>query len=101
MIDGANNWQKFRYITFPSLKPITYSLLILRMIWEFNAFDMIYLMTSGGPAQSTQHLPILIYTEAVGMFNFGRASAMSILMGIMLVVMILVFSKISNRKGDA
>ena len=98
MIDGANSWQKFRYITLPSLKPITYSLLVLRMIWEFNAFDMIYLMTAGGPAQSTQHLPILIYTEAVGMFNFGRASAMSILMGIILIVMIVLFSRISKGK---
>lgn len=99
MIDGANGWQKFWFITLPSLRPVTYSLLILRIIWEFNAFDMVYLMTSGGPAQSTQHLPILIYTEAVGMFDYGRASAMSILMGVMLVFMILLFSKL-NRMGE-
>lgn len=99
MIDGANSWQRFRYITLPSLKKITYSLLTLRMIFEFTAFDMIYLMTSGGPAQSTQHLPILIYTEAMGMFNFGRASAMSVLMGLVLVVMLIVLSAL-NRKEE-
>lgn len=100
IIDGANSWQKFRYITLPALKPVTYSMLLLRTIWEFNSFDMIYLMTGGGPAQSTQHLPILVYTEAVGMFNFGRASAISILMGIILVVMALIFNKISNKGGE-
>ena len=99
MIDGANGWTKFRYITLPSLKPITYSLLALRLIFEFNAFDLVYLMTAGGPAQSTQHMPILIYTEAVGMFNFGRASAMSMLMGIILIVMVLALSRLS-RRGD-
>jgi len=100
MIDGANNWQKFIYITWPSLRSITYSLLILRVIWEFNAFDLVYLMTGGGPAQSTQHLPILIYTEAIGKFNFGRASAMSIIMGVILVVFILIFSGLNKKGGD-
>ncbi len=98
MIDGANALQEFWYITLPALKGITLSLIILRTIWEFNAFDMIYLMTEGGPAQSTQHLPLLIYTESIGMFNFGRASAISVVMGVILVMMIVFFTKLFQEK---
>ena len=100
MIDGANAWQKFRFITLPHLKGITLSLLILRMIFEFNSFEMIYLLTEGGPAQATQHLPILIYTESIGLFNFGRASALSVVMGIILVMMITAFTRLFSRKGE-
>lgn len=99
MIDGANSFQQFIYVTLPSLKGITLSLLILRVIFEFNSFDMIYLLTEGGPAQATQHLPILIYTESIGMFNFGRASAISVIMGLILVIMIVIFTKVFSRKG--
>lgn len=99
MIDGTSGFQQFIYITLPSLKGITLSILVLRTIFEFNSFDMIYLLTEGGPAQATQHLPILIYTESIGMFNFGRASAISVVMGIILGIMIVVFTRLFSRKG--
>lgn len=98
-IDGASGWQKFRYITLPGLKTITLTLLVIRTIWNFNYYDLIYLLTQGGPAQSTQHLPILIYTQAMGMFNFNEAATISMLMGIILAVAIFVYMR-SFGKDD-
>lgn len=92
-IDGASGWKQFCYITLPGLKTITLTLLVIRTIWNFNYYDLIYLMTQGGPAQSTQHLPILIYTQAMGMFNFNGAATISMLMGIILAVAIFIYMK--------
>lgn len=97
-IDGASGWQKFRYITLPGLKTITLTLLVIRTIWNFNYYDLIYLLTQGGPAQSTQHLPILIYTQAMGMFNFNEAATISMLMGIILTVAIFIYMRSFGRE---
>ncbi len=96
-IDGASAWQRFRYITLPGLKEITLTLLIIRTIWNFNYYDLIYLLTQGGPAQTTQHLPILIYTEAMGMFNFNGAAAISMLMGLILATAIFIYMRCLGR----
>lgn len=97
-IDGASGWQKFRYITMPGLKTITLTLLVIRTIWNFNYYDLIYLLTQGGPAQSTQHLPILIYTQAMGMFNFNEAATISMLMGIILTAAIFIYMRSFGRE---
>lgn len=97
-IDGATGWKKFIYITFPNLKTITLTLLVIRTIWNFNYFDLIYLLTQGGPAQSTQHLPILIYTQAMGMFNFNIASTIAMLMGMFLAVTIVIYIKVFGKE---
>jgi multiple sugar transport system permease protein len=97
-IDGANGWQQFLYITLPNLKTITLTLLILRTIWEFNYFDVIYLLTKGGPAQATQHLPILVYMQSMGMFDFGTATAISIIMGLILTAFIIFYLKIFGKE---
>ncbi len=97
-IDGANGWRQFLYVTLPNLKTITLTLLILRTIWEFNYFDVIYLLTKGGPAQATQHLPILVYTQSMGMFNFGLASAISIIMGLILTGFIIFYLKVFGKE---
>lgn len=100
-IDGACGWKKFLYITLPNLKTITLTLLIIRTIWNFNYYDLIYLLTQGGPAQSTQHLPILIYTDAMGMFDFNTASTISMLMGIILTFGIFVYIRSFGREQEA
>lgn len=97
-IDGSTSYQSFLYITLPQLKTITISLIILRTIWTFNYFDLIYLTTHGGPADATQHLPILIYRECMGKFRFNYASSISVLM--VLILMIFVISYIYINKED-
>jgi multiple sugar transport system permease protein len=60
--------------------------ILLRSIWDFKEFDLIYLMTGGGPGISTQTLPILVYRQAFQMLNFGRGAAVAVLMfGFMLL----------------
>lgn len=77
-IDGANVWQKFRYITIPALKPILTTILILDTVWVFKQFTLIWLMTSGGPGSSTMVSAIEIYKNAFSYFKYGFASAQSV-----------------------
>jgi multiple sugar transport system permease protein len=80
MIDGANVWRRFLDVTLPQLRGVLVIVVLLRAIWDFKEFDLIYLLTGGGPVISTQTLPLMIYKEAFQLFNFGRASAVAVLM---------------------
>lgn len=76
-VDGAGPLREFLHVTLPHLKHITVVLLILRTLWMFNYFDLLYLLTKGGPAGATQHLPILVYVTSFGLFRFGEAAAIA------------------------
>ena len=80
LIDGANSWQSFIHITIPHIKMVVGLLIVLRTIWVFNSFDIIYMMTGGGPASASTTMSIYIYN--LGWVNklVGRASAASILL---------------------
>lgn len=78
-IDGANGWRQFRHITLPLLGPVTRVIVILMGIWTFNAFDLTYIMTRGGPLYSSEILAMRIYSTAFSDFRFGLASATSVL----------------------
>jgi ABC-type sugar transport system permease subunit len=79
-IDGANSWQKFRYITFPSLIPVGAVVVTLSLIWNISHFDYNYLMTKGGPSDATNVLGTFIYQTAFSTFKLGYASAIGVLM---------------------
>jgi len=81
----ANAWQTFRYITLPLLKPVLTIAVIFRMMDSFKAFDHIYALTGGGPGNATATLSVLIYNFAYKADSFGIASALGI---VMLVVVI-------------
>jgi multiple sugar transport system permease protein len=85
-IDGANPWQLFWNITLPWLKPTILVALMLRTIWLFNHFDMVYLMAFGGPMQSTTTIPVLIRQVAFNELRMGRAAAISMYMVTILFV---------------
>lgn len=78
-IDGATGWEQFRHVTLPLLAPITRVVVVLMGIWTFNAFDLTYIMTRGGPLYSSEVLAMRIYTTAFTDFRFGLASATSVL----------------------
>jgi multiple sugar transport system permease protein len=85
-VDGAGRWSQFWDITLPQLAGVLSVVILLRSIWDFKEFDLIYLMTGGGPGISTQTLPILVYRQAFQMLNFGRGAAVAVLMfGFMLL----------------
>lgn len=93
-VDGAGPLLEFLYITLPHLKHITMVLLILRTLWMFNYFDLLYLLTKGGPAGATQHLPILVYITSFGLFRFGEAAAIAVLMAVVAGAMVCAYIKL-------
>jgi multiple sugar transport system permease protein len=87
-VDGANSWKQFRHITWPLLGPTTFLLLILNVIYSLHVFDLIYVMTGGGPGFSTTVLVQYIYQMAFQESQMGYASAV----GVVLYVLLLVFT---------
>ncbi len=76
-IDGASGLQKFRYITFPLLQPVIAVVLLLRTMDCFKIFDVIYTLTYGGPGKATEVVSLFIYKEGLKYFQIGRATSMS------------------------
>lgn len=99
-VDGANKLQAFRFITLPQLRNTTIVLVILRIVWTATYFDLIWMVTGGGPAGSTTHLPIMIYQASFGSFRIGYASAISILLGIVLFICIIFYVRKSGDFAD-
>ncbi|MEM3515678.1 MAG: sugar ABC transporter permease [Saccharolobus sp.] len=83
-IDGASFWEKFRYITIPSLLPVISIITTLQIIWNFNHFDIVYQMTRGGPGNATMLLSTLVYMQAFGATRLGYGSAIATVMLIFL-----------------
>jgi len=79
-VDGGNVWQKFWHITLPMLSPTTFFIVIISIINSFQSFTPIYVMTGGGPGTATQVLVFRIYEEAFVLSNFGYASAMAVVL---------------------
>lgn len=99
-VDGANKWQQFWSITFPSLGKITFALGLVGTLWSFNIFDTIYILTGGGPAGATTTIPVMIYQQAFESFSIGRASATSIITAGVLIVYAFFFIKYLAPKED-
>lgn len=78
-VDGASPWQQFWKITFPLMKPVSISVLLLGVINTYKVFDLIYTMTKGGPVNSTTTLPVYTYLETFTVFQFGNGAAASAL----------------------
>lgn len=89
-IDGAGPVARFFDVTLPQLRDVLVVIVMLRAIWDFKEFDLIFLLTGGGPVTSTQTLPLLVYKEAFALNQMGMASAYAVMMmAVMLVFMIL------------
>jgi multiple sugar transport system permease protein len=86
LIDGANAWQLFRYVTFPMIRPALMVALLIRTMDSFKIFDLIYVLTLGGPGVSTQVLGLYTYKWGFKFFQMGYASALSYIMIILLVI---------------
>lgn len=95
--DGANYWQRFRHVTWPAILPMFLLTLLLRGIWTFNNFDIVYLLNQGGPLQSTQTLPLLVYQTGFGEFNLGYASSIAVLMIIILIIVTFIYFVAQER----
>jgi len=78
IVDGATGWQRFWRITLPMLRPVTLAVLLISVIWSFNSFAFIYVITGGGPANKTQIMVTEIFRRGFGYFNFGEASTLAV-----------------------
>lgn len=96
-VDGASPVQQFFHVTLPQIKEILFVVIILRGIWMFNNFNVIWLLTGGGPAGMTQHLPILSYLQAFQEFDIGLGSATSIAGLLVLLVPMLIYLRASKK----
>lgn len=87
--DGANHWQVFRAVTFPALMPTFIVVTVLSIISSLKVFDLVYGMTGGGPAQSTQVLALWSYTQSFTLHDYGNGMAVAmVLLGVTLAVVI-------------
>jgi multiple sugar transport system permease protein len=86
-VDGASRWQTFRRITLPLLRPTLALLLILSITGSLLAFDQFYILTRGGPSNSTVSVVMVIYREAFTRFNLGTAAALSTIVLVALLVL--------------
>ena len=92
-VDGATKWQSFRYITLPQLSATTAVLVVLRVVWTATYYDLIYMVTGGGPTGSTTTLPILIYQASFGKGQLGYGAAISMVLGVILLICIIIYIK--------
>ena len=99
-VDGANKWQTFLYMTLPQLKNTTIVLAVLRTVWTATYYDLIFMVTGGGPSGSTTHLPILIYQASFGSYQIGYASAISMFLGALMFVCIIIYVTKSGVTQD-
>jgi multiple sugar transport system permease protein len=90
-IEGASTFQQFWHVTLAFLRPVILIVLVLRTIWTFNAFELIYLLTGGGPNGATLTLPLLAYNLGWQQFLPGKAATVSVLMLFVLAIAAFVY----------
>jgi len=96
--DGATAWQRFWRITMPMLRPTTFFVLVTGIVSTAQVFDMVYALTGGGPAGSTDLVAHRIYAEAFGSASIGRASVMAVVLFVILIGVTLVQQMYFRRR---
>ncbi|PHA01479.1 ABC transporter [Bacillus pseudomycoides] len=96
-IDGANAWQKFRYVTLPMVSPTTFFLVVVNIITSVQAYDQIKILTQGGPSGSTRTLLYLFFQQAFEQFDMGSATAIAFII-LIITILLSVINKIIGDK---
>jgi multiple sugar transport system permease protein len=94
-VDGASAWQQFRYVTIPELRYVLGAIFLLRLMWTFNKFDDIFLLTGGG--FGTKVLPVLTYEFSFKLFDFGRGAATAMILFVILVIFMALYIGVIMR----
>lgn len=97
-IDGASAAAQFRYITLPLLQPTLFVVGLIGTLLSFNVFDVIWLLTAGGPSSDTTTVPVMIYETAFKQFRLSQAAAMSVITAGLLVAFAAFFVKVAKPK---
>jgi ABC-type sugar transport system permease subunit len=96
-IDGASHWQKFRYITIPAINPTIFMVVILSTIGGFSLFIEPYIMTSGGPLNSTVSAVLYIYKQAFTYYHMGYAAALGFFFAAIIMLFVFIQRKVIER----
>ena len=100
-LDGAGPVRRFTYLTLPLLAPAIMIVVLIRAIWAFRNYDMIWLLTEGGPIGATEVLPIMAYKEAFGLFRMGHASAVAVSLMVFVTLLAAVHFRVGARLRKA
>ena len=79
-LDGANAWQRLRRITLPLMRPVSVTVLLLGLVYTFKVFDLVFVMTGGGPVDATRVLSLYVYEVFFRFFRFGEGAAAAVLL---------------------
>jgi multiple sugar transport system permease protein len=85
-VDGASGWQRFWMVTAPLIMPLTITMGLFRLVWSLGSFDLVYGLTFGGPGVATSVLALQVFREAILFFKFGFASAISVVLLILVAI---------------
>jgi raffinose/stachyose/melibiose transport system permease protein len=99
-IDGAGRWGVFRHVTLPALKPTITIVFVLSLINSLKAFDIVYGMTGGGPAQSTQMLAMWAYTQSMQLGDFGRGAAVTVILLLITLMIVIPYMRWMFRRPE-
>ncbi|NJC22690.1 multiple sugar transport system permease protein [Arthrobacter pigmenti] len=97
-IDGAGSWGRFIHVTLPALKPIIIAITTLDLIWNFNSFALVFVLTAGGPGGQTMLPMLFAYNEAFRYGEFGLASAMGNVMVVVIAIFLVVYLRAQTRE---
>ena len=100
-MDGASAWQQFRNITLPLLRPVLTPAIVLGVVWTFNKFDVIYLITQGGPQEKTDILVSSMYKAAFQFYRYGFTAMFALVIFVMLFLFTLFYLRISGGLKSA
>jgi multiple sugar transport system permease protein len=98
-IDGANPWQSFRHITVPLILPVLVPVITFQFIWAMKIFDIIVVLTRGGPAMSTTTLNYLVYQQAFQFFRFDQAAATAYVLTLLTLLVIMLLGYLHWRRS--
>ena len=96
-VDGASSWRVVWHVTLPLLRPFIMIVALLKAIFSIRMFDLVAVMTGGGPGRSTQTLNYYIYQNGFAFFDMGYAAAMAVLMSLGLIVIALIYARMLQR----
>ena len=95
-LDGASGWQQFWKITMPMLKDLLITIILLRGLWMFNKFDLVWLLTGGGPLEKTETLPIYIYLKTFKLNDVGYGATIAISSAFIMMIIMAIYLRITN-----
>jgi multiple sugar transport system permease protein len=101
-IDGANAWQRFRYVTLPELRHVLFVVVLLRTFFMFTKFDVPWLMATGGGLQElVQNLPVYAFRKTFRFFQAGEGAAISVSLFLLLVLLSVAYFRVYRRETEA